>query len=174
MVLRPSRWERGPEAHCLQMGSGYSRYLDRVWSSCRPGPVRWSGSPKETCRGSEAERSSTGQHGSTRSALSLPDTRLMARLEATFKRSRPVFLRRLRRPAWFLAKRQCAAKTPFSGVQATHGCSFRFMAEMASLFRHLRLETSRFNGAMTADTSIPSTMSAEPGHQDPISSAWIW
>ena len=55
------------------------------------------------------------------------------------------------------AERRCATTTPFSVASARRGCSFRFTAERVSLFRRSRLEISRFNGARTADTCIPST-----------------
>ena len=53
MVLRRSRLERAAAERCLQTGDGCSRCLERIWSSCRPGLVRWSRSRRETWCGSE-------------------------------------------------------------------------------------------------------------------------
>ena len=95
MVLRRSRLERGRGGRCLQTGSGCSRRPERIWSSCRRGLVRWSRSRRETSSRSETERGSA-----TRSALSSRATPETTSPEATFRRSRPVFLGRLHRMAW--------------------------------------------------------------------------
>ena len=125
--------------------------------------------------GKRDARSETEHGSATRSALSSRATPETASPEATFRRSRPAFLGRLRRMAWFSpAKRRCATTTPSSVASAPRGCSFRFKAEMVSLFRRSRLETSRFNGATTADTCIRSTTSRAPGRRPLTSFAWSW
>ena len=153
--LRRSRLERGAGRRCLQTGSGCSRCVERTWSCCRPGLVRWSRCPRETWCGLETERGCP-----TRSASSSLATPRTTRREATFRRSQPAFLARSRRREWFSpAKRRRETRTPSSAASAPRGCSFRFKAAMAGPFQRSRLEISRFNGAMAADTCTPSPAS---------------
>ena len=168
MVLRRSRSERATEGRCLQTGSGCSRCLERIWSSCRLGLVRWSRSRRETSCGSEPDAwlsdskriVFTGDSGDGK--------------PRGYVQEIPAGIPRAITPEGVVLAGKAAVRDDNSilGRVGATWALFPIHGGEASPFRRSGLEISRFNGARTADTCIRSTTSAGPGRRPSTSFAW--